>query len=120
MHAFGADYWLIKDQRSIPHNAINKNVGFFFFFSHETLPHEEQSMCGRCNYLAELGPRRAPTADHKMSSYSVSSTDRCTRRPGRLRITVAIWLVSKPAHRKKGSDVSHSAGQAKNKDAFCN
>lgn len=27
-HSFGADYWLIKDQRSIPHNAINKNVFF--------------------------------------------------------------------------------------------
>lgn len=27
-HSFGADYWLIKDQRSIPHNTINKNVFF--------------------------------------------------------------------------------------------
>lgn len=83
VHAFGTDYRLIKDQRSIPHNAINKNGGFF----HETLPHEEQSMCGKCNYLAKLRPSCAPTADHKMSSYSISST----AVPGSLGAYGSLW-----------------------------
>lgn len=103
-HAFGTDYWLIKDQRSIPHNAINKNVGCFFF-SMRPLPHEGQGMCGKCNYLAKLRPRCAPTADHKMSSYSISST----AVPGGLGAYGSLWpsgLCQSPAHRKKGSDVT--------------
>lgn len=67
--SFGADYWLIKDQRSIPHNAINKNVFFSLWPSLWGI-----SVHGKCNYLAKLQPPCAPAADHKTSSYSASST----------------------------------------------
>lgn len=82
-HSFGADYWLIKDQRSIPHNAINKNV---FSFPCDLL-REEWSAHDKCNHLAKLQPPRAPPADHKTSSCPVSSAAvpgglRASRWPG--------------------------------------
>lgn len=44
-------------------------------------------MCGKCNYLAKLRPLCAPAADHKTSSYSVSST----AVPGGLGVYGSLW-----------------------------